>query len=87
MSYPMQALVLDTMAAHLRRCAVLIDDPPSVDTLITCARTLDDRAEELRAEARSQLTPTSRCTCTHDASRHDLSGKCHDCSCIRFGAP
>lgn len=46
--------ILDTLASHLRRCAVLVDDAPSVDFLMQTARALDDRAEELREDARKQ---------------------------------
>jgi hypothetical protein len=41
-------IILDTMAKHLRRCAVLIDDPKALDIIMQAARALDDRADELR---------------------------------------
>ena len=45
-------VILDTLAAHLRRCAVLVDDPDTVDDLMTLARKLDDRAQSIREDAR-----------------------------------
>lgn len=48
---PMTPIILDTIASHLRRCAVLVDDAPSVDFVMTAAHQLEDRAEELRDDA------------------------------------
>ena len=52
-----EAVVLDTLAAHIRRCAVLSDDAKAVDILMRAARELDDRSEELRVEARKTTAP------------------------------
>jgi len=51
-------IILDTMAQHLRRCAVLTDDPHAVDIIMTCARQLDDRAEQIRERARKAARQT-----------------------------
>jgi hypothetical protein len=45
-------IILDTLALHLRRCAILTDDPHAVDIIMTCARQLDDRTEEIRDHQR-----------------------------------
>ena len=50
-------IILDTIASHLRRCAVLVDDAPSLDFLMRCAHQLEDRAEELRQDARKAARP------------------------------
>jgi len=59
MTDPLTPTILDTMAQHLRRCAVLTDDPPSVDFLMRAAHQLEDRADELREDARKLPAQTS----------------------------
>lgn len=52
--------VLDTIAAHLRRCAVLTDDAEAVDIIMTAARQLDDRGDELRNADGRRPTPPKK---------------------------
>jgi len=54
---PLTPIILVTIAQHLRRCAVLTDDPHAVDIIMTCARQLDDRAEKIRERARKETKP------------------------------
>jgi hypothetical protein len=57
MPNPLTHVILVTIAQHLRRCAVLTDDPHAVDIIMTCARQLDDRAEQIRQRARKETKP------------------------------
>jgi len=52
-------IVIETIAKHLRSLAVIIDDLTTVDFLMTTARQLDDRAQELREDARLPRIKTS----------------------------
>jgi len=47
-------MIIDDVARHLRTCAVLVADAPTVTFLLRCAHELDARAQELREDARAQ---------------------------------
>jgi len=47
-------MIIDDIAAHLRTCAVLVADPPTVTFLLRCAHELDARANEIREHAPKQ---------------------------------
>jgi hypothetical protein len=50
-------IIIETIAKHLRSLAIIVDDLPTVDFLMTTARQLDDRAEELREDDRKTAPP------------------------------
>ena len=47
-------MIIDDVARHLRTCAVLVGDAPTIEFLLRCARQLDERAKELREDAPKQ---------------------------------
>ncbi len=55
MSRPdLDAIAIQTVAAHIRRLTALVDDIPSVQAIVTCAETLEDRATLLATTRRDR---------------------------------
>jgi hypothetical protein len=54
----LEYIAIETLAAHLRRCACLVEDRAAYVELQTAAQKLDKRARELREEQRQNAPLT-----------------------------